>query len=166
MTVPLHHEPEKRWPRYVFGGRMRMSTVALIVAFLAIWWLYETYQPSPPPPAPATQVVPPGFVPDPEYTWVPRTKVRTPTTTTPTTTTTETTTPTETTSPTETTETSPGTEPTPESPDTSAPPTPLPPGATPQTTAENRSGTPTPTTSAPMPAPVPSPSPTPQQSPR
>ena len=53
-----------------------------------------------PPKRPMPAVVPPGFVPDPNYTWVPRTNVRRPkeadtttTTTTPTTTTTETTTP-------------------------------------------------------------------------
>ncbi len=53
-----------------------------------------------PPKRPTPAVVPPGFVPDPNYTWVPRTNVRRPkdadtttTTTTPTTTTTETTTP-------------------------------------------------------------------------
>jgi cytoskeletal protein RodZ len=78
------------WPGYLFGGRVRTSTFALIAAFFVTWWVYYTYQP--PAPAPAgteTQMVPPGFVPDPEYTWVPRTSVRerptlstTPTTTT------------------------------------------------------------------------------------
>ena len=66
------------------GGRFRTSTLALIVAFLLVWWLYDTYRPhqptnSGPPPA---QVVPPGFVPDPNYTWVPRTRVEEPPTTT------------------------------------------------------------------------------------
>ncbi|MDO3401849.1 hypothetical protein QWI29_17540 [Mycolicibacterium neoaurum] len=84
-------DDNKRWPTYVFGGRMRTSTVGLIVAFFCTAWLYETYQPPPEPP-PITQTVPPGFVPDPDYTWVPRTQVyerpqRTyPSTTTPTTT--------------------------------------------------------------------------------
>lgn len=81
----------RRWPAYVFGGRMRTSTIALIIAFFFTAWLYETYRP-PPEPAPVTQTVPPGFVPDPEYTWVPRTQVQEaprttyPRTTTPTTT--------------------------------------------------------------------------------
>jgi hypothetical protein len=65
------------WPNYLFWGRMRTSTFALIVAFFFTSWLYQHYQP--PAPAPAeepAQVVPPGFVPDPEYTWVPRTNVQ------------------------------------------------------------------------------------------
>jgi hypothetical protein len=88
----------KTWPAYVLGGRMRTSTVGLIVAFFLTAWLYETYQPPPPETAPATQVVPPGFLPDPEYTWVPRTQVQErPRTTYPTTTRTTTTAPTTTT---------------------------------------------------------------------
>ncbi|SBS77140.1 conserved hypothetical protein [uncultured Mycobacterium sp.] len=94
------------WPHYILWGRVRTSTAALLAAFIAVWWLYVTYQPAPPAPEPANQVVPPGFIPDPSYTWVPRTEVRTTirTTTTPPTTTTTTTT--ETTEPT-TSETSP-----------------------------------------------------------
>ena len=73
-------DEERRWPNYVLGGRFRTSTLALIVAFLLVWWLYDTYRPhepanSGPPPA---QVVPPGFVPDPNYTWVPRSQVQPP----------------------------------------------------------------------------------------
>ena len=90
-------------------GRMRISTIVLIVAFIALFWVYHNFEPKPTPAeAPSTAVVPPGFVPDPNYTWVPRTNVRRPrepvttTTTTPTTTT-----PTTTTSPAETTSTSP-----------------------------------------------------------
>jgi hypothetical protein len=72
-------DAERRWlPSHLFGGRVRTSTLALIMAFLVVWWLYDTYRPhelahsdSPPPP----QVVPPGFVPDPNYTWAPRTPV-------------------------------------------------------------------------------------------
>ncbi|MGW0157754.1 hypothetical protein ACWDUN_00375 [Mycobacterium sp. NPDC003323] len=84
-------DDEKRWPAYVLGGRVRTSTIALIVAFFFTAWLYETYAPPPAPP-PVNQTVPPGFVPDPDYTWVPRTQVQErprttyPTTTTPTTT--------------------------------------------------------------------------------
>ena len=76
----------KAWPRFVLGGRLRTSTLALIIAFIGIGWLYETYEPpaAPPDQVPATEVVPPGFIPDPAYTWAPRTDVqrRTPTETT------------------------------------------------------------------------------------
>jgi hypothetical protein len=99
------------WLTARLGGRMRVSTVVLLVVFVALFWVDQTFRPEPPAPeAPVPAVVPPGFVPDPNYTWVPRTNVRRPketietTTTTPTTTTTTTTTsPTETTSPTDTT---------------------------------------------------------------
>jgi hypothetical protein len=100
---------ERGWPGYMFGGRVRTSTVVLIIAFAALWWVYDDERDSTrstPRQVPATQVVPPGFVPDPNYTWVPRTRVeeppptvtvtQTPTTTptpTPTTTTTTTTPP-------------------------------------------------------------------------
>jgi hypothetical protein len=98
-------------------GRMRVSTVVLIVAFVALFWVYHNFEPRPAAPeAPPTAVVPPGFVPDPNYTWVPRTNVRRPkedvTTTTPTTT-----------SPTDTTTTSPGETTSPTSPTESTPPT-------------------------------------------
>jgi hypothetical protein len=104
------------------GGRVRTSTMGLVVAFFALFWLYQVYEP-PARPAqnPAQQIVPPGFVPDPDYTWVPRTQVQEPVTTTwrrPPTTTTTTTTP-----PTTTTTTSPTETTTPSSPtDTPAPP--------------------------------------------
>ncbi len=85
---------EKKWPNYIFGGRMRTSTATLILAFVALFWVNQTFQPAPNPTAPdANQVVPPGFVPDPNYTWVPRTNVAPTTTTTTTRTTTTTTTP-------------------------------------------------------------------------
>lgn len=80
-------------------GRVRVSTAVLTVAFIVLFWVQQTFQPSPAPEPPRPAVVPPGFVPDPNYTWVPRTQVRpkepvyTTTTTTPTTTTTTTTTP-------------------------------------------------------------------------
>ena len=134
----------RHWPAYFLGGRIRTSTVVLIVAFLAVWWLYQEYKPTPEPvQAPASEVVPPGFVPDPNYTWVPRTNVQEPTETTTTTTptTTETTTPTTSPSPTETT--------TSESPSTSPTTTPPPPFGVPS---------PSPSPAAPGPEPSPSPS--------
>ena len=80
---------------------MRVSTIVLIVAFLALFWVYHNFEPRPAAnEAPTTAVVPPGFVPDPNYTWVPRTNVRRPREP-------ETTTTTTTTSPTETTTTTP-----------------------------------------------------------
>jgi hypothetical protein len=68
---------ERHWPAYMFGGRVRTSTLVLIVAFFLVWWTYDTYRPAPTPPT-APQVVPPGFVPDPAYTWVPRSRVQQP----------------------------------------------------------------------------------------
>lgn len=66
-----------RWPSHLFGGRVRTSTLVLIIAFVAVWWLYDSYREEPAPP-PAPQVVPPGFIPDPAYTWVPRTRLQQP----------------------------------------------------------------------------------------
>ncbi len=94
-------------------GRMRVSTVVLIVAFLALFWVYHNFEPRPAAPEAPTAVVPPGFVPDPNYPWVPRTNVRRPEEPVTTTTTTPTTT-----SPTETTTTSPGETTSPTSPTT------------------------------------------------
>lgn len=65
-----------RWD-HLFGGRVRTSTVVLIIVFVSVWWVYDTVRPEPKP-VEAPQVVPPGFVPDPNYTWVPRTEVRKP----------------------------------------------------------------------------------------
>ncbi len=101
--------PDRGWPRYLPGGRIRTTTVAMVIAFAALSWVSQTYQPDVVP-APETAVVPPGFVPDPEYTWVPRTNVRErATSTTSTTTTTTTTTSPTSTSPTSTDEESPTT---------------------------------------------------------
>jgi hypothetical protein len=84
-------------PGHLFGGRVRTSTAVLVIAFIALFWVHQTFQPeSTASEAPPAQVVPPGFVPDPDYTWVPRTNVREQPRTT-------TSTPTPTTSPTETT---------------------------------------------------------------
>lgn len=135
-------------PRQLFGGRIRLSTVVLMVAFLAVWWLYDTYNPqhSAGKTTPPSQVVPPGLVPDPNYTWVPRTRVQPPTTATrPTPTTT---------SPTPTTSTPvPGPSappcllPPPFCPATTTPPTPVP---SPSQTAEPEPG---PVSSGPTPTP-------------
>jgi hypothetical protein len=103
---------ERGWPGYLLGGRIRTSTVVLIVAFAALWWIYDDHQRSAEssPTAtqvPATQVVPPGFVPDPNYTWVPRSRLQQPPVTvteTPTPTTTPTTTPPQPSTPTTTTQ--------------------------------------------------------------
>lgn len=69
---------DRHWPGYIFGGRVRTSTLVLIIAFFVLWWTYDTYRPAPTPPPAAPQVVPPGFVPDPAYTWVPRSQVQPP----------------------------------------------------------------------------------------
>jgi hypothetical protein len=65
-------DADRRWPGYMFGGRVRTSTLVLIVALVMVAWVYNTYRPPEKPPA---QVVPPGFVPDPNYTWVQRSRV-------------------------------------------------------------------------------------------
>ena len=129
------------WLKAKFG-RMRVSTMVLIVAFFALFWVYHNFDPRPAvPEAPPTAVVPPGFVPDPNYTWVPRTQVRRPKeAVTPTTTTT-----TPTTSPTETTTTSPGETTSPTSPTETTPTTTVIPGPLgPQTVTVPPTATPTP----------------------
>ena len=155
----------RSWPGFLLGGRVRTSTVVLLIAFFATWWLFDTYQPAPAPPeqVPATEVVPPGFIPDPAYTWAPRTAVQSrPATSTPTTTPTTTDTEAPTTEPSTSPEATPG-----------APLTPgatLPPGAsTPggSTPAETRvtetppaaSSPPTSTPQAPVTATSPTPAP-------
>ncbi len=72
-----NEDKQRRWS-HLFGGRMRTSTLVLIIAFLVVWWVYDTYRPEPAPKPSAPQVVPPGFVPDPNYTWVPRSRVQQP----------------------------------------------------------------------------------------
>jgi hypothetical protein len=101
------NDADRGWPDYMFGGHVRTSTLVLVIAFLAVWWVYDDHQQSTKSnnkttQVPATQIVPPGFVPDPSYTWVPRTRVQEPLPTvseTPTTTPTPTPTPTTTTPP-------------------------------------------------------------------
>lgn len=93
----IGRDADRGWPGYLFGGHVRTSTVVLVIAFAAAWWVYDTNkhstESSTPTQVPATQVVPPGFIPDPNYTWVPRSRLQPPTQTwTPTTTTTTTTT--------------------------------------------------------------------------
>jgi hypothetical protein len=136
-------------------GRIRVSTAVLIVVFIALFWVQQTFTPEPASEAPAPAVVPPGFVPDPNYTWVPRTNVRRPKEPMPTTqTTTTTTTPTETTTPSPGDTTSP-TSPTEPSPTTTVvdpdgPGGPLGPQTLTQTPAQE-----TPTTTPPIPGTVP-----------
>ena len=98
MKKTITPKEGRNWPGYILWGRVRTSTVALIMVFIGCWWLYETYDTGPDPSqVPASNVVPPGFIPDPAYTWVPRTDVQRPdlsittTETTPTTSTTPTT---------------------------------------------------------------------------
>ncbi|WP_165849649.1 hypothetical protein [Mycobacterium uberis] len=33
---------QRRWPRHMFSGRIRASTLALIAVFLTVWWLSHT----------------------------------------------------------------------------------------------------------------------------
>lgn len=68
-------DEDRHWPGYLLGGHVRTSTAVLIVAFLAAWWAYDTYRPQASVTQQPAQVVPPWFVPDPGYTWVPRTSV-------------------------------------------------------------------------------------------
>jgi hypothetical protein len=141
---------ERGWPGYMFGGRVRTSTVVLIIAFAALWWVYDDERDSTrstPRQVPATQVVPPGFVPDPNYTWVPRTRVQAPPATTETPTPTPTPTPTTTTPPPPTTTTTPP-------PPFGLPPIVLPPPFGPPVT-----------TTAPMPEPGQTPAPPPAPAP-
>jgi hypothetical protein len=139
-------DAERGWPNYMFGGHVRTSTLVLVIAFLAVWWVYDDHQQSTKSTnkttqVPATQVVPPGFVPDPNYTWVPRTQVQeTPTTVT------VTPTPAPTPTPPPTTTTSP--------PPFGLPPIVLPPPFGPPATT-------TPPGQAPTPAPAPAPPPPP-----
>ena len=154
MTKTDPHEG-KNWPGYIFGGRMRTSTLALIVAFVGIGWLYETYEPPPQTPeqVPASEVVPPGFIPDPAYTWAPRTDVQRHT---PTPTTTETTEAPSTSAP-ETTPTTPttATSPTPPSgPSTPTTPPNVPPGVPTLTTPVSPQPAATSTSAAPAPPPA------------
>jgi hypothetical protein len=143
---PAARDAERGWPDYMFGGRVRTSTVVLVIAFLAIWWVYDDHQQSTKSntkttQVPATQIVPPGFVPDPNYTWVPRTRVQEPT-------------PTETPTPTTT----------PPPPPTTTTTTPPPPFVLPTIVLPPPFGpptTPTPPGEAPPPAPAPAPPPPP-----
>lgn len=160
MSRATDRREGRGWPGFLFGGRVRTSTLVLLIAFFATWWLFETYQPAPAPPeqVPASEVVPPGFIPDPAYTWAPRTAVQ-PRPPTPTTTTTTTTTTTPTTTDTEApmTEGAPST-----SPEVSpgVPPTPGPSTPALSTPVEPRSSE-TPVTTPPAPVTATSPTPAP-----
>ena len=138
-------------PGYLFGGRMRTSTLVLVIAFAAVWWVYTDHQDSlksstKTTQVPATQVVPPGFVPDPNYTWVPRTRVQQPPTTA-----TSTPTPTPTPTPTTTTTTPPLLPPLPTLPTIVLPP----PFGPPATTASPAPGPAPAAPNAPLPLPLP-----------
>ena len=140
-------DAERGWPQYLFGGHLRTSTLVLVIAFLAVWWVYDDHQQSiksnpKTTQVPATQIVPPGFVPDPNYTWVPRTRVQEPT---PTATETPTTTP-----------------PPPTTTTTAPPPFQLPTIVLPPPFGPPVTPTPPPPGQAPTPAPVPAPPPLPQ----
>ena len=151
----------RSWPGFLLGGRVRTSTVVLLIAFFATWWLFDTYQPAPAPPeqVPATEVVPPGFIPDPAYTWAPRTAVQSrPSTTTPTTTPTTTDTEAPTTEPSTSPEATPGA---PLTPGATLPPgASTPGGSTPAETRVTETPPSTPPISTPQ-APVTATSPTP-----
>jgi hypothetical protein len=129
---------DRHWPAYI-GGRLRTSTLVLVLTFLALWWVYSENRPQEESHGgpPSTQVVPPGFVPDPNYTWVPRSKVQAP----PTVTVTETPTPT----------------PTP-TPSTTPPPPPPPPPLIPPFVLPPPFGPP-PSNTTPPPGPAPAPAP-------
>jgi len=99
MRLTTPSKESRIWPRFMLWGKVRTSTVVLMVAFAGFWWIYENYRPTNDAPPPATQVVPPGFIPDPSYTWVPRTDVQSNPTSTAPTITSETTSPELTTSP-------------------------------------------------------------------
>ena len=151
----------RSWPGFLLGGRVRTSTVVLLIAFFATWWLFDTYQPAPAPPeqVPATEVVPPGFIPDPAYTWAPRTAVQSrPATSTPTTTPTTTDTEAPTTEPSTSPEATPGA---PLTPGATLPPgASTPGGSTPAETRVTETPPSTPPISTPQ-APVTATSPTP-----
>ena len=142
---------ERGWPGYLFGGRVRTSTLVLTITFVVLWWIYTDHQDSlkstpKTTQVPATQVVPPGFVPDPSYTWVPRTQVQEPP---PTVTPTFTPTPTPTPTPTTTTTTPPLLPPLP-----TLPPIVLPPPFGPPATTTAPPG-PAPAAPNPLPLPLP-----------
>lgn len=136
MKKTIPPKEGRRWPGYILWGRVRTSTVALIIVFIGCWWLYETYDTGPDPSqVPASNVVPPGFIPDPAYTWVPRTDVQRPDLSTTTMETTPTTPTTSTTPTTATTPTTPGADGTATDTPTSGAPSGVPPTPTTNSTA-------------------------------
>ncbi|MCV7194273.1 hypothetical protein [Mycolicibacterium brumae] len=72
ITLRRPGDEDLRWPSYMFWGRVRTSTVALLVAFGLCWYVYDNYTPGPA--APPVQEAPPGMVP----VWVPQTQVYNP----------------------------------------------------------------------------------------
>ena len=68
MKISLAKLKSKPKKGHLLGGRIRTSTVVLLVAFVLTWWAYDTYRPEPAPhQVPAREVVPPGYVPDPLF---------------------------------------------------------------------------------------------------
>ena len=50
------------WLKVKLGGKIRVSTAVLLVAFIALFWVYHNLEPTrAAPEAPAPAVVPPGF---------------------------------------------------------------------------------------------------------
>lgn len=77
LKATRHHDSERSWPGYLLAGRIRSTTVALVLAFVVLLWAYNTHRATPETDH-SPQVVPPGFIPDPNYTWVPRTRLQQP----------------------------------------------------------------------------------------
>lgn len=145
LTLRRPSDEDLRWPNYMLWGRVRTSTVALLVAFGLCWYVYDNYTPAPS--APPAQEAPPGMVP----VWVPQTQVYNPPE------------PTYTEEPTPTPEPTPTEEPTP----AVTTPDPTDPAATTTTTAEPESLLPPwmrpPETTTTGPSPTPGPTPPPGQ---
>ena len=68
-------DADRHWPSYMFGGRLRTSTLVLIVAFFVVWWTYDTYRP-PRPRRRRLRSCRRALFPTPNYTWVPRSRVQ------------------------------------------------------------------------------------------
>ena len=68
------HREDRSWPGYLFGGRLRTSTAALLIVSSGSGGCMTPTSLSPAAAAGAGQRCgSAGFIPDPSYTWVPRT---------------------------------------------------------------------------------------------